>query len=463
MMSLLIFNNKTSVGILRLTNSTKFKGKYNFPIQIKIILILILISTSVLNGQTSFTKHFKTGRLRFDYAISSDGVNCRVDPFHYYYEPVWGGSKFNLTDTLNYGEMKLEVYDSSSNRLIYSYGYSTLFQEWLTTDIKHDSDRIFIESILMPYPLQTITLKIYNRDNLLNLKEIYTTYFNPNAIVLESLNQLSESEVKNLKISGDPSEKVDIVFVSEGYTRQSREKFFQDAEKYSKILFEWDPYKKYSNSFNLYAVYYPSEQEGSDLQQDSLWVNTALNTRFYTFGSERYLTTEDMPKVRNILSGIPYDQICIMVNTDKYGGGGIYNFYTVFSAENSVSEFLFHHEFGHAFAGLADEYYTSQTAYVNMFEKNVEPSEPNITTLTSFDNKWKYMISDTVQIPTPATDNYKNIIGVYEGAGYCEKGIYRSYVDCSMKSKINNAFCPVCKRAIERMILLNDPSAAKNK
>jgi hypothetical protein len=453
---MLIFNYKPFS--MRLTYSYKSTVKNNFPYQKNIFSLIFFFSVLVLNAQSEYSDYFKTGRLRFDYAISSVNGSCRINPFQFYFEPVWGGSKSFVEEKLNYGDMLLEVFDSTSDKLLYSYGYSTLFKEWLTTERGKDTTKIFIETVLMPDPKKTIRIRISDRDSFLNFKEVYTTYFNPLTDIVEVLKQPEVSEVRSLRNSGDPSGKTDIVIISEGFTQQQKDKFFRDAEKFSEILFTWDPYKAYPKSFNIYAVFLPSEQPGADIPPDSDWVSTALNTRFYTFGSERYLTTDDMQKVRNAVSGIPYDQICIMVNSDKYGGGGIYNYYTVFTSDNIISEFLFMHEFGHNFASLADEYYTSQTAYVNMFGKNTEPLEPNITTLTSFDKKWKDMLKDTVPVPTLSDENYKNIIGVYEGAGYCEKGIYRPYMDCSMKSKINNAFCPVCKRAIVKMIKYNDPS-----
>jgi hypothetical protein len=462
-MLMLIFIEKIISRILSLTGNFKSVVKYIICSPNKIIPALFFISAFLANGQSPYTEYFKAGRLRFDYAITSKSGICKIFPYHYYYEPMWGGSKINLIDSLKYGTMMLEVYDSASNRLIYSYGYSTLFKEWESTDINNEKNKIFIESVLIPYPLKTIKIKIYGRDKLLNFNKIYNNYYNPELAQVEVLNEPVNCEIKNIIHAGDPGEKVDLVFISEGYTLESKGKFFADVEKYTQILFSWDPYKAYTNSFNIYAVYIASEQSGADIPPDSIWVSTALNSRFYTFGTERYLTTEDMEKVRNCLSGVPYDQVCIMVNTDKYGGGGIYNFYTVFAADNANSEFLFQHEFGHAFAGLADEYYTSETPYDSLFSKITEPFEPNITTLSSFDKKWKNMVNDSVPIPTPSNEKYLNVVGVYEGAGYCEKGIYRSYIDCSMKSKINNAFCPVCKRAIKRKIELKDNSIKTSK
>ena len=162
-----------------------------------------------------------------------------------------------------------------------------------------------------------------------------------------------------------------------------------------------------------------------------------------------------MFRIRDLLADIPYDQICVMVNSDHYGGGGIYNYLTVFTSNHQDSEFLFHHEFGHAFAALADEYYTSKVAYNEMFNLEKEPYQPNITTLIDFGRKWNSMVSDTMPVPTSNKLDYGGVIGVFEGAGYSATGIYRSFYNCSMKSVTRDAFCPVCQKAIEQMVLFH--------
>ena len=177
-----------------------------------------------------------------------------------------------------------------------------------------------------------------------------------------------------------------------------------------------------------------------------------LNSTFYTFDSERYLTTKYFHDVRDIAASVPYDNIVILVNTEKYGGGGIYNFYSIVASDNPRSEFVFMHEFGHAFASLADEYYSSQVSYEEYFDLTVEPYQPNITTLVDFDKKWKDLIEPGIPIPTPDSPEYKDKVGVFEGGGYVAKGIYRPTMNSSMKSSVINGFDPVNERAIIHII-----------
>jgi hypothetical protein len=206
------------------------------------------------------------------------------------------------------------------------------------------------------------------------------------------------------------------------------------------------------NRINIWAVEAFSDESGTDIPADSVWKNTLLNSSFYTFDSERYLMTKDYKKVRDIAANAPYEQIYILVNTSKYGGGAIYNYYNVVAADNEKSRQIFIHEFGHGLAGLADEYFTSEVAYQDFYPLDVEPWEPNITTLVNFKSKWKNLVNNTISIPTPVEDAPENQIGAYEGAGYVAKGVYRSTPNSIMKSFTSDEFNEVSKKAIERVI-----------
>lgn len=415
--------------------------------------IIFLIIFSGVYGQAPYTEFFTGERLRFDYGVTGTSDTTKVTDYKYYREPVWGGSTTNLIDTMRYGEFMLEVYDSVSRKLVYSRGYSTLFKEWKTTSEANNKERLFLESVIMPFPKNTIRILLSERNSDVLFTPVHATYFNPGLKPIENKSSPADVNIKILVNNGPSSQKVDLVFLSEGYLDEQKYKFFSDAERFQKQFFQWHPYDKLTDKFNIYAVFMPSEETGTDCPRDSLWVNTVLNSHFNTFNTERYLTSEDIFRIRDILSDVPYDQVCIMVNTNKYGGGGIYNYFTVFTSNHQDSEFLFHHEFGHAFAALADEYFTSEVAYNNMFDLNYEPYQPNITTLVDFGSKWASMVSDTVPVPTPNELKYSGVIGVFEGAGYSAEGIYRPYYNCSMKSVLHNGFCPVCQRAIKQMIL----------
>jgi hypothetical protein len=274
---------------------------------------------------------------------------------------------------------------------------------------------------------------------------------NPDTI-FTSPKHKEETESKVIHQAGDPKEKLDIVMVSEGYTQKEKEKFYRDAERFKNYLFSWKPYDKNTGNININAVFAASEESGVDIPGEDVWKNTLLDAHFYTFGVERYLTLPDLTKVYNCLSEYPVDQVVVLVNSEKYGGGGIFNFYNVFTSDNEAAELLFLHEFGHGFAGLADEYFNSEVAYEANSNNNSEPYEPNITNRINFRTKWKAMVADSVPVPTPDIEKYDSVVGVYEGANYMAKGFYRPYRTCAMRSSKTLWFCPVCAKNIGYMI-----------
>lgn len=414
------------------------------------LVILIHLSSK---SQGIFSDYFTGERLRYDYILAGNSKNIHVYDQDFIREPIWGGSKTNLTDTFRYGELWLEVTDSISGRILYSRGYSSLFKEWQMVDEAKSMERAFSESLILPFPGRTVEIEIYNRDSDSGFQSIHSVFFNPFLKSVINSNPPYGEDIRNLMITGPSDEKVDIAMIAEGYEVTQKDEFYRDAEKYRVKFFTWEPYRSYKDKFNFYAIFVPSGNSGTDIPGDSIWRNTAMNSSFYTFGNERYLTVSNMRTLREIASQVPYDQLCVLVNTDKYGGGGVFNSFTVFASKNEYSEFLFMHEFGHAFAALADEYYTSPTAYDDIIEIHIEPYQPNITTLIDFSSKWKDMIYDTIPLPTPNCKKYAGVVGVFEGAAYQAKGIYRPAYDCAMKSKACPEYCPVCRRAIERMIL----------
>jgi hypothetical protein len=251
--------------------------------------------------------------------------------------------------------------------------------------------------------------------------------------------------------SGDPAGKVDVVILPDGYTEEEMDRFVADCRQFEKNFFTYSPYKESRMKFNLRAVLAPSPGSGTDIPAEDVWVPTILNTSYYTFDSERYLMTYDYKRVRDLAANAPYDQIYILVNSDKYGGGAIYNFYNVAVNGNMKSAKILIHEFGHGFAGLGDEYGPDET-YGEFYNTKVEPWEPNLTTLVHFERKWKDMVADTVPVPTPDIEKYYHVVGVFEGGGYMNKGMYRPMHDCLMNTFNGDVFCPVCRRAILRMI-----------
>lgn len=415
------------------------------------LVLFILLFIPITYSQIDFDDYFEDKTLRLDYFHTGDSLNDYYSIDELIEEPYWGGSKVNLIDKFSYGRYKFEVYDKASNTLIYSRGYSTLFNEWQTTEEAKHTTKTFSETVVFPFPKNPVVVKFYSHNRKNELLKRFEYRINPENYFIKP-ERVAEYKSFEVTKSGDPAEKVDLVFIPDGYTKDEMNKFRKDCERFAGYLFNCSPFKENKIKFNIWGIEAPSLESGTDIPKDNIWKKTLVNSNFYTFDTERYLMTTDNKILRNVASNAPYDQICILVNSDKYGGGAIYNHYSTFVSDDQYSEFTFTHEFGHGFTSLADEYWTSDVAYQNFYPLAVEPTDPNITTLVNFDSKWKDLVEEDTPIPTPATDEFKDKVGAFEGGGYMEKGIYRPKEDCTMRSiKVDN-FCPVCKRAIKQMI-----------
>ena len=414
-----------------------------------ITILFLLLVTLATNAQ--FGKYFKNRTLRFDYYHSGHFEEEYFMPDEMILEGKWAGPRKNLIDPFDYGAYKILVYDSLSNELIYTRGFSSLFIEYQATEEAQSQCGNFPESFLVPLPKKTVRIEFQSRGIDMVWVKRYEGFINPKK---DDFNLRTENvfPVATIRKSGNPKKKLDLVFLPEGYTEAELPKFLDDCERFTDYLFDTDPYKPYIKDINIRAVVAPSEETGTDIPVDSISRSTLLNSNFSTFGSERYLTTSDFKKVRDVASNCPYDQIIILVNHPRYGGGGIYNFYAISTVDNSNSGFVFTHEFGHSFAGLGDEYSGAGSNSEDVYSADKEPWEPNITTLADFDAKWKDLLSAGTPVPTPDADEWKGKVGVFEGAGYMKTGVYRPYIDCSMNVIKFNNYCPVCQRTIGRMI-----------
>lgn len=415
------------------------------------ILLILLILPIVSPSQVDFNKYFNKKSLRFDFLLGGNNKEVKVYPEQIKQEPFWAGSKINLTDSFNYGSYRFRVFDLKSDSLLFSKGFSTLFQEWQTTAEAKTIDKTFYQAAIFPFPKRAIRLEIDARQWEGDFKTIYKTEIDPNDYFI--LNESTPAfEVVDILKNGKSEEKVDLVILAEGYTITEMDKFIEDAKRVTQYLFDEEPFKSEKEKFNVKAVLVPSVESGTDVPGENIYKNTHFNSSFYTFDLPRYLTTSDMKTIYDAAAIVPYDHIYILVNSERYGGGGFYNFLSVCTANNELTKEVFVHEFGHGLAGLGDEYYTSSVAYEDFYNLEAEPWEPNLTTLVDFDTKWKTMVADSTSIPTPRKAQFNKTIGVYEGGGYMNKGIYSPFIDCRMKSNNAKSFCPVCTEGIKKVI-----------
>ncbi|MCX8104727.1 MAG: IgA Peptidase M64 [Ignavibacterium album] len=417
----------------------------------KYLFLLSILLQINISAQINFDEYFTDGSLRIDYYHTGNDTLEIYSIDELMAEPFWAGSKNNLLDKFNYGKYKVIVRDEKSGNEIYSKTYSTLFSEWLTTAEAKQTTKSFSETIIIPFPKSNVIVEFYSRDKKNILHKKFEYKLKPEDYFIKRDRPLKFSSGKILD-NGDPSLHVDIVLIPDGYTKSDSAKFISDCDRFTNYLFNSSPFRENKDKFNINIVFSWSEESGTDIPAQNIWRNTAANSSFYTFDVDRYLMIYDNKTLRHLASNAPYDQIYVLVNTNKYGGGSIYNHYSVCVADHPNSEYIFVHEFGHGFASLGDEYYTSEVAYSEFYPLDVEPLDPNLTTLVDFDSKWKDLIEEGTPIPTPNSKEYQNKTGVFEGGGYSAKGVYRPAYDCTMKSISIDNFCSVCKRAIQQMI-----------
>jgi len=415
------------------------------------LFLFFSISSMLVNAQTDFDNYFTDKTLRFDFMFAGNSQKTVVYPVAMKEEPNWAGSLSNLKDPFNSGNFRYELIDPATDKVIFSKGFCTLFQEWQTTAEAKKIDRSYYEVATMPFPKKSVrfVLSIRQRDG--SFSKLYETLIDPSDYFIRKEKTVTANAVR-IYGNGDPHLSVDLAFIAEGYKSGEMAKFRDDVRKMADALFAEAPFKNYRDKFNIWAVEAISEDSGTDIPGKKVYANTALNSSFYTFDLDRYLTTQDIKAVNDYAAVVPHDQVIVLINSQDYGGGGVYNYYSGTTAGHQLSAKVFVHEFGHGFAGLADEYYSSEVAYEEFYPLKVEPWEPNITTLVNFDSKWKKNIAKDTPVPTPAEEKYQNVTGLFEGGGYSAKGIYRSEMDCRMKSNGPKGYCTVCRKALEDMI-----------
>ena len=390
-----------------------------------------------------FDDYFEDKTLRIDYIFSGNSSSQAISLDQLNQSPRWYGKRSNLSEVPVEGNGAIIVREHSKENIIYKNSFSTLFQEWLTTDEAKTTIKAFENVFLVPMPKDTVDITVELRNNRREVVASMTHVVNPKDILIRQIGE-HKTPYETMLQAADTTRCINIAFVAEGYTREEMPIYIEDVKKSIDALFSHEPFKSRKEVFNIIAVEPASEESGTSVPRKGIWKRTALGSHFDTFYTERYLTTLHLKRLHDVLAGLPYEHIIVLVNTEVYGGGGILNSYNLSAAHHAKTLPVVVHEFGHSFAGLADEY-----AYDNepipMYPADIEPWEPNITTLKDFHGKWEKMM-------TPADKKYADAVGVYEGAGYRLNGVYRPMQDCRMRTNENPTFCPVCQKAINNLI-----------
>lgn len=401
---------------------------------------------------TSADEETPARTLRVDYDFSGNNKEQHIALAALSSFKGWAGRACNMDRVPLHGNGDITLRDYKTGRIIYSQSFSTLFQEWLTTEESYHVNRSFENTYLLPMPTDSATITIRLYDTRQRVAASMTHVVDPKDILIRNLDNNTVPPYRYLHKGSSQLPKIDVAIVAEGYTVEQQEHFYADAQTAVNSILSHEPFKHYADRFNFVAVASVSADSDVSIPKEGIWRNTVLSSHFSTFYSDRYLTTLHQRDLHNLLARIPYEHIIVLANTYTYGGGGIYNAYTLTTTHHKAFKPVVVHEFGHSFAALADEY-DYGAPYDDYFFSNLEPWEKNITTLTDFDSKWKDMLPKDTPIPTPVTTE-KNAkkIGVYEGAGYVSKGVYRACQDCRMRTNECKAFCPVCQRALSELI-----------
>lgn len=405
----------------------------------KTAITSMLLAFAMNAAAQDFNTYFTDKTLRIDYNFSGNAKEQHIAVDELKLSPRWYGKRKRLAELPMEGNGQITVKDHKSGTTIYRNSFSTLFQEWLSYPEAETTSKAFENVFLVPMPKDTVDITIDLRNNRREVVASLTHQVVPSDILIRHIGERNITPYETLVQAKDTTKCIHIAFLAEGYQQHEMPTFINDAKIAIEALFAHEPFKSMKERFNIVAVKSPSIDSGTSEPGNGIWKQTALSSHFDTFYSDRYLTTLNLKDLHDLLAGTPYEHIIVLVNTEKYGGGGILNSYNLSMTHHPKYRPVVVHEFGHSFAGLADEY-AYETEDIPMYPHDIEPWEKNITTKVDFHGKWEDMIGKDSKA------------GLYEGAGYSLKGVYRAYPDCRMRTNENPEFCDVCKRILQNVI-----------
>lgn len=403
----------------------------------KLFIISALLLSSFSAQAQNFEDYFEDKTLRLDYTFAGDATRQQIFVDELVSLPRWYGRKQHLAELPLKGNGQITVRSLADGMVIYRHSFSSLFQEWVSTAEAKQTQKSFENVFLVPFPKLPVEIKVELFDYHDQVITRLTHKVDPKDILIRKAGERQITPHVTLQQAADTARCIRVAFVAEGYQQQEMDVFLNDCRIAMESLFEHEPFKQNQLKFNMVAVMPPSVESGTSEPNKGIWKNTPLGSHFDTFYSERYLTTLHLKKLHDVLAGIPYEHIIVLVNTDRYGGGGIYNSYNLTYAHGKHFRPVVVHEFGHSFGGLGDEYpYGDDDP---MYFADTEPWEPNLTTKHDFNGKWENLIKDKKA-------------GFIEGGGYLSKGVWRGYENCRMRTNEEPEFCLVCQQALQRLI-----------
>ena len=403
----------------------------------KLLIISTLLYCANHISAQHFSDYFLDRTLRIDYIFAGSNTSQNIYVDELVSIPRWYGKRQHLAEVPLKGNGQIIVRTTDTQQVIYRNSFSTLFQEWLATDEAKHTQKSFENVFLIPYPKQPVdvTIELYDYHNRTNAR--MTHRVDPKDILIRKTDSIATIPYQTLLHADDTSRCIHIAFVAEGYQLDEMPRFIDDCKVAMESLFKHEPFKHLKDQFNIVAVQSPSVDTGTSEPNNGIWKNTILGSHFDTFYSNRYLTTLHLKRLHDALAGTPYEHIIVLVNTDRYGGGGIYNSYNLTYVNGTQFRPVVVHEFGHSFGGLGDEYpYGDDDP---MYFADTEPWEPNLTTKCDFNGKWEYLVRE-------------GKAGFIEGGGNLAKGVWRGFENCRMHTNDEPEFCLVCQQHLQRLI-----------
>ena len=403
----------------------------------KLFIFNLLCSFTISVSAQQFEDYFEDRTLRLDYTFAGDDILLQIYVDELVSLPNWYGRRERLAELPLRGNGQITMCSKVDGTVIYRHSFSTLFQEWIATAEAKHTQKSFENVFLVPFPKDSVEIKVELFDYHNEVINSMTHIVDPRDILIRKAGERGFTPYKVLQQAGDTTRCIHIAFVAEGYTRDEMDHYLNDCQAAMKSLFNHEPFKSTQDRFNIIALMSESQESGTSEPSKGIWKNTALSSHFDTFYSDRYLTTLHLKRLHDLLAGTPYEHIIILVNTEHYGGGGIYNSYNLSYTGGDRFLPVVVHEFGHSFGGLGDEY-----DYGNddpMYFDDTEPWEPNLTTKATAFIKWENLIKE-------------GKAGLVEGGGYQEKGVWRGCEDCRMRTNEEPNFCPVCQQALRKLI-----------
>lgn len=373
-----------------------------------------------------------------------------------------------------------------------SRGYSALFEEWQSTVAADPQPREgrFAESHVVPW-LRDGLLRFERRLAGDDFRSLFELRLPAADAPLPEVPPCPGRRLHEMGPAG-PGEPaaVRLLLVSEGYDAGEEAAFLAAAHRARDVLLATDPFQAFADRLCLTALFVPSPSSGMPATPAEA-ACTAFGSSYGTLGMARYAVATDLHALGRATEGLAHAGVVVLAQSSVYGGSGIFNCNCLVAAEMDDADFgyVLPHELGHSLAGLGDEYFGKQVTYDTSGADAWQPWEPNVSPLDAQGRvKWSARVAPSVPVPTPwqhaeylrlmgiplqpstdpaarpvaevreqvaallAAEPWAGQLGVFEGARYLARGLYRPEADCRMFTRGATRFCTICRETMSAVL-----------